>query len=149
MVFPMLVTLRCEKAWEALSPYCTLGKSIEIEAMLTGEALPSYSVLAANLLYTTSGVSVGVDALEKQNDDGLFHRDDQNDYYLPLLNANLEYLRSNAAILNLERAERIRDASHENGRKAIVYAAGNYIGQRELTKMGIIFCQLPDALHER
>ena len=26
---------------------------------------------------------------------------------------------------------------------------GNYIGQRELTQMGIIFCQLPDALHER
>ena len=39
--------------------------------------------------------------------------------------------------------------SRENGRKAIVYAAGNYIGQRELTQMRIIFCQLPDALHER
>ena len=128
--------------------YCTLGKPIEIEAMLTGEALPSYSALAANLLYTTSGVSVGADTLEQQNDDGLFHSDDQNDYYL-LYKPNLEYLRSNKAILNLERAERIRDASRENDKKAIVYAAGNYIGQRELTKMGIIFCQLPDALHER
>ena len=128
--------------------YCTLGKPIEIEAMLTGEVLPSYSALAANLLYTTSGVSVGVDALEQQNNDGLFHSDDQNDYYL-LYKPDLAYLRSNAAILNLERAERIRDASRQNDRKAIVYAAGNYIGQRELTKMGIIFCQLPDALHER
>ena len=52
--------------------YCTLGKPIEIETMLTGEALPSYSALAANLLYTTSGVSVGSDALEQQNNDGLF-----------------------------------------------------------------------------
>ena len=128
--------------------YCTLGKPIEIEAMLTGEALPSYSALAANLLYTTSGVSVGADALEAKNDDGLFHSDDQNNYYL-LYKPDLEYLRSNAAILNLERAERIRDANRENDRKAIVYAAGNYIGQRELTRMGIIFCQLPDALHER
>ena len=128
--------------------YCTLGKLIEIETMLTGEALPSYAALAANLLYTTSGVSVGADALEQQNNDGLFHSDDQNDYYL-LYKPDLEYLRSNAAILNLERAERIRDASRENDKKAIVYAAGNYIGQRELTGMGIIFCQLPDALHER
>ena len=128
--------------------YCTLGKPMEIEAMLIGEALPSYSALAANLLYTTSGVSVGADTLEQQNDDGLFHSDDQNDYYL-LYKPNLEYLRTNKAMLNLERAERIRDASHESGRKAIVYAAGNYIGQRELTKMGIIFCQLPDALHEK
>ena len=128
--------------------YCTLGKPIEVETMLTGEALPSYSALAANLLYTTAGVSVGADALEMQNDDGLFHSGDENDYYL-LYKPDLEWLRSNAAILNLEHAERIRDASRDTGRKAIVYAAGNYIGQRELTQMGIIFCQLPDALHER
>ena len=128
--------------------YCTLGKPIEVEAMLTGEALPSYAALAANLLYTTSGISVGADGLQVQNDDRLFHSDEQYDYYL-IYKPDLEYLRSNAAILNLERAERIRDASLESGRKAIVYAAGNYIGQRELTRMGIIFCQLPDALHER
>ncbi len=128
--------------------YCTLGKPIEVETMLTGEALPSYSALAANLLYTTAGVSVGADQLESENDNGLFHSDDKNDYYL-IYKPDLEYLRSNAAILNLERAERIRDTSNQNGRKAIVYAAGNYIGQRELTQMGIIFCQLPDALHER
>ena len=128
--------------------YCTLGKPIEVETMLTGEALPSYSALAANLLYTTAGASVGADTLEAQNGDGLFHSDDENDYYL-IYKPDLEYLRSNAAILNLERAERLCNASRENGRKAIVYAAGNYIGQRELTKMGIIFCQLPDALHER
>ena len=128
--------------------YCTLGKPIEVEAMLTGEALPSYSALAANLLYTTSGVSVGSDTLEAKNEDGLFHSDDGNDYYL-LYKPDLEYLRSNAVILNLERAERIQETSRESGRKAIVYAAGNYIGQRELTQMGIIFCQLPDALHER
>ena len=128
--------------------YCTLGDPIEIEAMLTGEALPPYSALAANLLYTTSGVSIGTDTLEAQSDNGLFHSDAKNDYYL-IYKPNLEYLRSNAAILNLERAERICNASRENGKKAIVYAAGNYIGQRELTRMGIIFCQLPDALHEK
>ena len=128
--------------------YCTLGEPIEVETMLTGEALPSYSALAANLLYTTAGASVGADTLEAQNENGLFHSDDENDYYL-LYKPDLEWLRSNAAILNLERAERIRDASRDTGRKAIVYAAGNYIGQRELTQMGIIFCQLPDALHER
>ena len=53
------------------------------------------------------------------------------------------------AILNLDQAKRIRDSSHENGKKTIVYAAGNYIGQRELTKMGIAFCQLPYSIHER
>ena len=35
--------------------YCTLGKPIEIEAMLTGKELPLYSALATNLLFTAAG----------------------------------------------------------------------------------------------
>ncbi len=128
--------------------YCTLGKPMEVETMLTGAALPSYAALAANLLYTTSGTSVGSNALTAKNEDGLFHSDAENDYYL-IYKPDLEYLRSDAAVLNIERAERVREASDQTGRKAIVYAAGNYIGQRELTRMRIIFCQLPNALHER
>ena len=128
--------------------YCTLGKPIEVETMLTGEGLPEFSTLAANLLLTKSGTAIGSDTLAPQNSDGLFYSDDENDYYL-LYKPDLDYLRSDDAVFNLDRAERIRDACGENGRKAIVYAAGKYIGQRELTGMGIIFCQLPDALHER
>ena len=128
--------------------YCTLGKPIEIEAMLTGETLPSYSVLATQLLFTAAGVSVGDEKLEQKNDDGLFYSDDKNDYYLHY-QPDLEFLSSDEAILKQEHAERIRETSHQNDKKAIVYAAGNYIGQRQLTKMGITFCQLPYVLNER
>ena len=127
--------------------YCTLGRPVEVETMLTGEGLPEFSVLAANLLLTKSGVSIETDTLTPQNSDGLFYRDDIYNYYL-LYKPELEYLRSDEAIFKLERAERIRDANG-NGKKLIVYAVGKYIGQRELTKMGITFCQLPYALHER
>ena len=128
--------------------YGTLGEPMEIEGMLTGAALPSYESLAAYLLYTSAGVSVGADALAQKNGDGLFHSDNGIDYYL-LYKPDLEYLRNNEALLNLERAERIRDANRQHGVRAIVYAPGKYIGQRELTGMGITFCQLPHALHER
>ena len=128
--------------------YCTLGEPTEVEGMLTGESLPSYSALAAHLLFVAIGRSVGDTTLNPKNDDGLFYSDDKNDYYL-LYQPNLEFLSSDAAILSQEHAQRIRDASFKNGRKAVVYAAGNYIGQRELTKMGIAFAQLPYALHER
>ena len=128
--------------------YGTLGKPIEMERMLTGEALPSYESLATHLLYIASGISVGVDALEQKNGDGLFHSADKIDYYL-LYKPDLEYLRSNEAMLNLERAKRIHNTNRQHGGKAIVYAPGKYIGQRELTGMGITFCQLPHALHER
>ena len=125
--------------------YCTLGEPIDIEAMLTGESLPSYSVLAAHLLFAAAGVSVADEKLAQKNDDGLFYADDTNDYYLHY-RPDLEFLSSDEAILTQDHAERIRDASRQNGKKAIVYAAGNYIGQRELTKMGIVFCQLPYVL---
>ena len=128
--------------------YCTLGEPLEIETMLTGEALPAYPTLAAHLLFAATGTSVGENTLEQKNDDGLFYSDDKNDYYLHY-KPDIAFLHSEDAILNKEHAVRIYEACRKDGKKAIVYAAGNYIGQRELTNMGIVFCQLPYALHER
>ena len=114
--------------------------------MLTGEALPEYPALAAYLLHITAGVSAGEAVLERQNDDGLYYRDDKAAYYL-LYEPNLDYLSSNEAMLDEERAKRISAAIRQEGRNAIVFGAGKYIGQRELTGMGITFCQLPYEMH--
>ena len=59
--------------------YCTLGEPIEIESMLTGGTLPSFSALGAYLLFAAAGVSVGDEKLDQKNDDGLFYADDRND----------------------------------------------------------------------
>ena len=128
--------------------YYTLGNPTEIEGMLTGKALPSYPALASHLLFAAVGVSVGDTTLNQKNDDGLFYSDEKNDYYL-IYKPNLDYLSSEEAILKQEHAERIRDTSFKNKKKAIIYAVGNYIGQRELTKMGVVFSQLPYALLEK
>ena len=123
--------------------YCTLGNPIDVEEMLTGEYLPEYSELAAYLLHTASGISAGA-GLERQNDDGLFYHNAATgiDYYL-LYEPDIEWLRSNAAILHEAQARRIKS----NGNKAIVFAADKYMGQRFLTDMGIIFCQIPYEMH--
>ncbi len=126
--------------------YCTLGEPMEIEEMLSGDALPSYSALAAYLLHTASGISAGGAELERRNDDGLFYSDGATDYYL-LYEPNVEWLCGNEGILNEERARRISAASRGKGGKAIVFGPGKYIGQRDLTPMGITFCQLPYEMH--
>ena len=128
--------------------YCTLGPPIELEGMLTGEALPAFSSLAAYLLHTASGVSTEHDALTPQDDDGLFYSDDTTSYYL-LYKPDVEYLHSHEAVLNDERAKRISAACCATGRKAIVFAAGKYLGQRELTDWGITFVQLPYQMHNK
>ena len=121
--------------------YCTLGKPIDVEQMLTGENLPEYSELAAYLLHTASGLSVS-GQLQAQNDDGLFYRNGDTDYYL-LYRPDIEWLRTNEAILNEQQARRI----HGIGRKAVVFAADKFMGQRFLSDLGITFCQIPYELH--
>ena len=114
--------------------------------MITGEALPSYSSLAAYLLHNASGVSAGAASLKRQNDDGLFYTNGTTDYYL-LYEPEFDWLCSNEGILNEERAKRISSASRGNNRKAIVFGPGKFIGQRDLTPLGITFCQLPYEMH--
>ena len=126
--------------------YFTLGEPIEIEGMLTGDTLPPYPTLAAYLLHTASGISAGHADLERQNDDGLFYTQKATDYYL-LYEPDVDWLSSNEGILNEERAKQISAASHGSGRKAIVFGPGKYIGQRDLTPIGITFCQLPYEMH--
>ena len=121
--------------------FCALGEPIDEEGMLTGEALPEFGALAGYLLYVSTGVSAGVE-LRALNDDGLFYSGDNRDYYL-LYRADLEWLRSNEAMFNEERARRIAGL----GRRAVVFAAGKYIGQRALTDLGIVFCQIPYEMH--
>ena len=125
--------------------YATLGDPIELEGMLSGDALPSYATLAAYLLYTTSGISAGSDKFRPRNAAGLFHTTEKINYHL-FYQPDLAYLESNEAVLNEDRAKRISTAARKQNRKAVVFAAAKYIGQRELTEWGITFCQLPYEL---
>ena len=122
--------------------YCTLGNPIDVEGMLTGKNLPEYSELAAYLLHVSDGVSAGAAGLQPQNDDGLFYSSDTTNYHL-LYQPNVDRLETNGEMLYEDQALRIGSAAREVGKKAIVFGPGKYIGQRELSMMGITFCQLP------
>ena len=125
--------------------YCTLGEPIDDEGMLTGAELPEYGALAAYLLHVAAGI-VNPGYLRPRNDAGLFYRDEKTAYYL-LYAPDLEYLLSNAAMLNEERAKVISAAVRAEGREAMVFGAGKYISQRDLTAWGITFCQLPYEIY--
>ena len=122
--------------------YCTLGEPLNIDEMLTGKSLPDYSVLASHLLYTTAGISVNK-KLRPKNKDGLFYTMDGIDYYL-LYKPDPAYLQSNKPMLNNERAKRISNS----GKMAVVFGPGKHMGQRELTRMKIEFCLIPDRIQQ-
>ena len=121
--------------------YCTLGEAIDVDSLLEGGTLPSYSDLASYLLHTATGISASPRDLNSSDTEGHFFSSAEQDYYL-IYEPSVGFLRSGDAALNLERAERIR----EKGRSAVVFAAADYIGQRQLSQWDIIFCQLPYEL---
>ncbi len=122
--------------------YCTLGEPVEVEQMLTGEALPAYSDLAAYLLHTSSGITLQ-EAIT-QNADHLIYSDSSTstDYYL-LYEPDVDWLRSNEAMLTQETASNIA----QHGNTAVVFAAGKYMTQQHLTYYNIVFCQIPYELY--
>ena len=123
--------------------YCTLGEPIDEEGMLTGETLPTYEALADYIAYTATGSALTV--IRKQQD-YCFGETNTLRFYL-IYEPRLEFLESNQSALNGERADQIAKACKETGKKAYVYAPQKFVSQKELTDMGITFCQLPYNVH--
>lgn len=119
--------------------YCTMGEPIDINKMLAGKTLPDYSTLASHLLYMSSLIST--EKTLKQRQSGLFYSTDSTDYYL-LYKPDLKYLQSSKSSLTAKHANTIS----KKNRNAVVFAADKDLTQRELSKLNIEFCRLPDAI---
>ena len=121
--------------------YCTLGDEISPEKMLAGENLPDYETLARHLVYTATGQAP--DKVRNTKDkDGFFYETSDRLFYL-IYEPNLAFLRSADSALNSDRAERIAKQVKKKKKTAVVFATHKFMGQKELTHMGITFCGLP------
>ncbi|MDD9974635.1 MAG: site-specific DNA-methyltransferase [Candidatus Poribacteria bacterium] len=123
--------------------YCTLGEPIDEEGMLTGENLPTYEDLAHYIAYTATGSAL---TSIKKRKDYCFGETNAIRFYL-IYEPTLQFLESSASALDGARAEQIAKACKESGKSAYVYAPQKFISQKELTSMGITFCQLPYNIH--
>ena len=125
--------------------YCTLGDEMSIEKMLTGKNFPDYETLARHIYWTATGQSA--DKIRKaKGKDGLFHETKDRMYYL-IYESKLDFLRSSGSALNSERAERIAKQAKTKKKTAVVFATHKFMGQKELTEMGIVFAQLPHSIN--
>ena len=119
--------------------YCTLGSPIDVEKMLEGTSLPDYSTLASHLLYVATGTAPTRSLAPRLRVP--FWSGDGTDYYL-LYKPDVKYLRGAGSTLTARQSRAISAKK----RHAVVFAADSEMGQRELTRLGIEFCQLPDAV---
>lgn len=121
--------------------YCTLGAEINIENLLTGKKLPDYDTFARHLVYTATG-QAPTKLRPTRSKDGFFYETTDRLYYL-IYEPNLTFLQSPTSALNNDRATRIAKQTKSKNKTAVVFATHKFVGQKELTTMGIVFCGLP------
>ena len=124
--------------------YCTLGETVDAEGMLTGDSLPKYQTLANYVAYTATGSKLEVKADQKNYCFG----DTKDIRFYLIYEPTLEFLESNESALDAKRAEQIAKECKAAGKKAYVYASHKFMSQKELTPMGITFCQLPYSIYQ-
>ncbi|MDQ2188366.1 MULTISPECIES: site-specific DNA-methyltransferase [Vibrio] len=123
--------------------YCTLGEPIQIESLLTGDAMPSYDALARYVFYTATGQSL--ETVAKASADGFIGETDLFRIHL-FYRPDSEWLRSNEAALNADKVEAIAK-NNTTKKRTIVFAVAKFMSQKDLTEKRIEFCQLPYAIH--
>ncbi len=123
--------------------YCTLGDTIDTEGMLTGDTLPTYETLARYIAWTATGSKLEV---KPQQEDYCFGETKDIRFYL-IYKPTLKFLESSKSALDAKRAEQIAEECKAVGKKAYVYASHKFMSQKELTPLGITFCQLPYSIY--
>lgn len=123
--------------------FCDLGQEINIENLLKGEKLPEYEELARYAFYTATGLTL--DDVKQGAD--YFIGETENYRVHLIYKPDLAFLRSGESALNMPLAKSISAARDNTGKSALVFATHKFMGQKELTDMGITYCQLPYAIH--
>ncbi len=124
--------------------YCTLGKELSEDKMLTGESLPDYETLATHIFWTATGETLHS---FKSRDDWFIGESARFRVYL-VYKPDPEFLKSNDSALTGDLAEKIAKRPTA-GKKILVYAPSVFVGRKELAEKGIVFCQLPWTIHQR
>ena len=121
--------------------YCELAEALDEETLITN-GLPSYEALAEYLAYTATGERTGK---IRKGADWFFGEVGGLRMHL-IYKPDRAFLRSNAAGLTEELAEKIGLSAKNKGRSAVVFAPCKYVSRPMLSDSGVEFSQLPYAL---
>ena len=134
---------RLKKGLGGSFTFCTLGKEISIEKIITGESLPDYGSLAKYVFYTATGHSL--DGTPKDRLDFFVGETDLYEVFL-IYKPDVAFLRGNESALNDTKLKAI--AARGGKKEKLVFATAKYMGQKDLSSLNITFCQLPYAIHK-
>lgn len=145
-----------ERAIEETTPglgggftYCTLGQPIEMDAILSGAALPDASAMAGLLWHTATATPLLADAMTEASDigEGVSRLGEfaGRTYWL-IYRADLDWLKSAEAALSLSKARAIAATAAGNH---LVFAPAKFVSRELLSRerLDVDYAPLPFALY--
>ncbi len=124
--------------------FATLGPEMSLDKLLA-DGLPTFEALARYVFFTATGRTL--EQTPKPDNTGLACIGETELYRVWLLyRSDTAWLQSNDAALT----EQLVDAMVAAGtgkKRLLVFAAAKFMSQRELSRLGVEFCQLPYAIH--
>ena len=124
--------------------FATLGPEMTLDKLLA-DGLPAFDSLAKYVFFTATGRTLSDVPKQKANTLGFIG---ETDVYRVHLHYQPEksWLQSNDAALTEKLVDEML-AANKGKKKLLVFAAAKFMSQRELSRQGVEFCQLPYAIH--
>jgi len=124
--------------------YCTLGAPVELDKVLSGEALPPYDGLGAALFHMATNRAL-VPSLVREGEFYLGQTESQCIWLI--YKPDLEWLKSPEAALTLAKARAFTIT--DPGKRHLVFAPARFVSQKMLAEHGlpVEFVPLPFALY--
>ncbi len=119
--------------------YFELGETIEMENLLKGKNLPSFTEFARYLFYTATGEEFNEKLVNEKT--GFIGESINYEAYL-FYKPDLEWLKKNALTLEL-----CKSLPKHNGKQRLVFAPAKYVDDITLLEHRIDFCQLPYEIY--
>jgi adenine-specific DNA-methyltransferase len=119
--------------------YFELGETIELENLLRGKNLPSFTEFARYLFYTATGEEFSEKAINEKT--GFIGESKNYEVYL-FYKADIEWLKKNALTL-----EFCKSLPAFKNRQRLVFAPAKYVDDYTLLEYRIDFCQLPYEIY--
>lgn len=124
--------------------YCSLGKAVELDKILSGETLPPFAGLGAALFHMATNQPFVLSAA-RENDFYLGATEGQHVWLI--YKPELDWLKSPDAALTLARAKAF--SATDPNRRHLVFAPARFVSQKMLAEHGlpVEFVPLPFALY--
>ena len=119
--------------------YFELGDTIEMESLLRGKNLPSYTEFARYLFYTATGEEFNEKAINEKT--GFIGESKNYEVYL-FYKAELDWLKKNALTLEL-----CKSLPKFKNKQRLVFTPAKYVDDHTLLDYRIDFCQLPYEIY--